>query len=137
VRLLSCRSGSAWLAWIIPTRPLLSDESCQRFRLMEERPTATALVLVTPAAAAAGGRISVDAIKAAFGLSTAEARLASALVAGRTLAEYADRTGHSLTTVRNQLAAVFDKTATHRQSELVLLIAGRLATAGRASSTGV
>jgi DNA-binding CsgD family transcriptional regulator len=137
VRLLSCRSGSAWLAWILSTRPRSSDGSCQRFRLMEESPRATALVLVTLAAAAAGARISVDAIKAAFGLSTAEARLASALVAGRTLAEYADRTGHSLTTVRNQLAAVFDKTATHRQSELVLLIAGRLATAERASSKGV
>ena len=134
VRLLSCRSGRAWLAWIVPTRPLSGDESCQRFRLIEARPAATALVLVTPAEA--GASVPAEAIKAAFGLSTAEARLASALVAGRTLAEYADRTGHSRTTVRNQLATVFAKTGTHRQSELVLLIAGRLAAAARASGRG-
>jgi hypothetical protein len=92
VRLVSFRSGRVWLASIFPTRLLSSDESCQRLsgqrlQLVEERPTAKALVLVTPAAAA-GANVPVDTIKAAFGLSTAASPCAAptiifALVARR------------------------------------------------------
>jgi DNA-binding CsgD family transcriptional regulator len=57
-----------------------------------------------------------------FGLTPAEARLASIMAAGISIERAADRLGLSQETVRNQLKAVFAKTATHRQSELVALL---------------
>lgn len=59
-----------------------------------------------------------------FGLSPAEARLARALCHGETLEEYAEAQSVKLPTVRTQLRAVFAKTQTYRQVELVNLIAG-------------
>jgi DNA-binding CsgD family transcriptional regulator len=58
----------------------------------------------------------------ALGLTPSEASLAVAVAAGETLEAYAARTGRALGTVRAQLRAVFGKTDTHRQSELVLLV---------------
>lgn len=57
-----------------------------------------------------------------FGLTPAEARLASVMAAGISIERAADQLGLSRATVRNQLKAVFAKTATHRQSELVALL---------------
>lgn len=57
-----------------------------------------------------------------FGLTPAETRLASIMAAGISIERAADLLGLSRTTVRNQLKAVFAKTATHRQSELVALM---------------
>jgi DNA-binding CsgD family transcriptional regulator len=76
-----------------------------------------ALVLLNPVAT--GISIPPAPIQAVFGLSPAEARMASALTAGRTLAEYANEAGLSRNTVRNQLSAVLAKTGTRRQTELV------------------
>jgi DNA-binding CsgD family transcriptional regulator len=132
VQLLSCRSGRAWLAWIEPCCPLVREEARRRFRPTDTQPAAAVLVLVTPANT--GPSVPAQAISAAFSLSAAEARLVRALIAGRTLAEYAGATGHSRHTVRNQLTAVFEKTGTHRQAELVALIVGALAPAGAAHS---
>jgi DNA-binding CsgD family transcriptional regulator len=61
----------------------------------------------------------------AFGLTGAEARLASYIGAGESVELAAERLGVSLSTARTQLKAVFAKTNTHRQAELVALI-GRL-----------
>ena len=44
------------------------------------------------------------------------------LVAGQSVADCAEATGLSPYTVRNQLASVFSKTNTSRQSELVALV---------------
>jgi ABC-type protease/lipase transport system fused ATPase/permease subunit len=57
-----------------------------------------------------------------------------ALFEGLRVAEFVERTGHWRRTVRNQLAEVFAKTGTHRQSELVALIARHL---GTGTGTGV
>lgn len=62
-------------------------------------------------------------VRASFGLTAAETRLAARLKAGRTLKEAADDLGVSLNTVRNQLRAVFDKMGLNRQSELVRALA--------------
>ncbi|MFN0039178.1 MAG: helix-turn-helix transcriptional regulator [Burkholderiales bacterium] len=59
----------------------------------------------------------------ALGLSVAEARLVSALLEGGTLAEAAARVNVALNTAKTQLASVFSKTGTTRQSELVALVA--------------
>ncbi|MGY2051834.1 helix-turn-helix transcriptional regulator [Methylobacterium sp. JK268] len=65
---------------------------------------------------------STDAMERAFGLTPAEARLAVHLARGATLAEVAEQHGLSVHTVRTQLAAVFGKTGTGRQAELVALV---------------
>jgi DNA-binding CsgD family transcriptional regulator len=61
----------------------------------------------------------------AFGLSGAEAKLASYIGAGESVESAAERLDASISTARTQLKAVFAKTNTHRQAELVALI-GRL-----------
>jgi DNA-binding CsgD family transcriptional regulator len=57
-----------------------------------------------------------------FGLTPAETRVASIMAAGISIERAADQLGLSRETVRNHLKAVFAKTATHRQSELVALL---------------
>lgn len=59
-----------------------------------------------------------------FDLTPAEARVARALASGLPLDQVAAEFGLSVQTIRNQLAAVFHKTGTSRQVELLRLIAG-------------
>jgi DNA-binding CsgD family transcriptional regulator len=59
----------------------------------------------------------------AFGLTPAEAKLAATIAQGRAPEQIAEELGIARTTVRNQLRAIFSKTNTHRQSELVALLA--------------
>ena len=59
-----------------------------------------------------------------YGLTPAEQRLASQLVSGVSLAEAAAKMGIGYETARAQLKSIFVKTGTHRQAELVALIAG-------------
>jgi DNA-binding CsgD family transcriptional regulator/uncharacterized protein YhfF len=58
----------------------------------------------------------------AFQLTPAEARLAVHLTSGSSLSDAADVLHVTYNTVRAQLRAIFDKTATHRQTELVRLL---------------
>jgi DNA-binding CsgD family transcriptional regulator len=58
----------------------------------------------------------------AFALTPAETRLASLIAAGMNPETAAQKLGISRTTARNQLRAIFAKTATRRQSELVALL---------------
>ncbi len=57
-----------------------------------------------------------------FGLSAAEAAIAMALAEGGTLREIAASRGRSVNTLRNQVQTILDKTASHRQANLVRLI---------------
>jgi DNA-binding CsgD family transcriptional regulator len=59
----------------------------------------------------------------AFGLTPAEARLASIIAEGLNPEHAAERLEISKATARNQLKAIFAKTATRRQSELVAMLA--------------
>jgi len=63
-----------------------------------------------------------------FDLTPAEARLATALACGDTVAEYATRMHIAMPTVRSHLSQVMAKTGTARQAQLVALLksAGRL-----------
>src|SRR3954452_22996897 len=58
-----------------------------------------------------------------FGLTPNEARLAAAMAGGESLEEIAGATNVTVNTLRKQLASIFEKTGTHRQSELVALLA--------------
>jgi DNA-binding CsgD family transcriptional regulator len=64
-----------------------------------------------------------EVLQKLFGLTAAEARLAIQITRGETPADIALGNGVSIATVRSQLAAVFAKTQTSRQAELVALLA--------------
>jgi DNA-binding CsgD family transcriptional regulator len=62
-----------------------------------------------------------------FGLSPAEARLAAALLTGKTLSRIAASTGVRITTLRTQLSSILRKVDAERQSDLIRIL----------SSTGI
>lgn len=82
---------------------------------------ARALLTFTPIETSSRPRL--DLLSTAFGLTAAEAKLASVLAGGIDLERAAEQLGIARATARNQLKAVFAKTDTHRQSELVALVA--------------
>jgi DNA-binding CsgD family transcriptional regulator len=61
-------------------------------------------------------------LAAVFGLTPAEARLAAIMAEGRDPERAAEELGIARVTARNQLKAIFAKTDTHRQSELVAML---------------
>ena len=81
---------------------------------------AAALIIVTDPED--GPRPPESVLKQLFGLTGAEARLAMALGAGKTLEVAADEFAVTRHTVRGQLRDLFAKTGTGRQAELVRLL---------------
>jgi DNA-binding CsgD family transcriptional regulator len=71
------------------------------------------------------GLPEVVRLRAEFGLTKAEARLALRLAGGASLASAAEAFDVKLTTIRSQLQQVFAKTCTSRQAELVALLLSR------------
>jgi DNA-binding CsgD family transcriptional regulator len=67
-------------------------------------------------------RPSIQTLRQAFGLTGAEAQIAARLAFGESLRRIADDHKVSIVTTRAQLKAVFAKTGTHRQAELVALV---------------
>jgi DNA-binding CsgD family transcriptional regulator len=65
-----------------------------------------------------------EAVAKEFGLTPAELRVLFAIVEVGSVAEVSAVLGVSETTVKTHLQHLFDKTATHRQAELVKLVAG-------------
>ncbi|HZZ77939.1 MAG TPA: helix-turn-helix transcriptional regulator [Gemmataceae bacterium] len=66
--------------------------------------------------------IPEETLRNAFHLTEAESRVAARLAKGRGIDDIADELRLSNETVRSQLKAVFAKTNTHRQAELVALV---------------
>ena len=64
-----------------------------------------------------------EALQKLFGLTPAEARLALGISRGRSPEQIAEEGGVAVSTIRKQLASVFTKTHTSRQSELAALLA--------------
>lgn len=103
-------------ALMVSIAPLELDRSVSAWNLDQ------ASVLVTVRARNFGAAPSPNALNQMYGLSRAEGALAVALCRGDTLQEYAETAGVSVATVRTQLKAVFQKTTTSRQAELVSLL---------------
>jgi DNA-binding CsgD family transcriptional regulator len=82
---------------------------------------ARALLTLTPVERRPGP--STALLAQLFKLTPAEAKLASLVAEGSSPGETAEQLGISRATARTQLKAVFVKTDTHRQSELVALLA--------------
>ncbi len=78
-----------------------------------------ALVFVSDSDRGRGTQTPEYALRQLHGLTSAEARLLTALLAGERLQGYAERNAVTVNTVRNQLAHIFSKTGTSRQAELV------------------
>lgn len=70
-----------------------------------------------------GLQLSPRRLVTLYKITPAEARLAAKLASLRTLEEAADDLGISVSTARTQLKAVFGKTGTRGQSELLMLLA--------------
>lgn len=66
--------------------------------------------------------VTADMVRRLFGLSEAEAQLAIALCAGKTLDDAATERGTSVHTTRSQLKSIFGKTGAKRQADLVSLL---------------
>ncbi|RWD97794.1 helix-turn-helix transcriptional regulator [Mesorhizobium sp.] len=62
-------------------------------------------------------------LRSCFGLTVSEARLACHVSSGEALEAAADELAISYETARNHLKAIFAKTDTHRQAELIALLA--------------
>jgi len=113
VRVECPKSGRAFVVRLVPVEPR-RDRSTIVDHLISEP---ALIMLLTPIAS--GMNVQPEQIRDALGLTLAEARIVSALVAGRTLAEYAEQAGLARNTVRNQLSSAFVKTGTDRQASLV------------------
>ena len=68
-------------------------------------------------------RLDIAALRSFFDLTPAEARLAAAVAGGISLLDHAAAAGVGLATVKTHLAAIFRKTGTNRQADLVRLMA--------------
>jgi DNA-binding CsgD family transcriptional regulator len=80
-----------------------------------------ALVIVTDPAER--GAPPEESLRMLFGLTAAEAKLATALGGGATVGELIDGFRISANTARTHIKHIFDKMGVHRQSELVALLA--------------
>lgn len=68
-------------------------------------------------------RLHFEALRACYGLTEAEAKLAAYLAIGETLDAAADQFEIAKATARNQLASIMAKVGVHRQAELVAALA--------------
>jgi DNA-binding CsgD family transcriptional regulator len=66
--------------------------------------------------------VPADVLRTLFGLSSAEARLALSVLEGNSLSATAELNRVIRETVKSQMSAVFAKTRTRRQGELVRLL---------------
>jgi len=103
---------------LLPLSVMVAPVGSDRLALFHAGPCA--IVCVTDLEA--GVSLPQARLRELLGLSAAEARVAMALVEGRTVRQAADSLGLSFFTVRAHLVRIFDKTGTNRQAELVRLI---------------
>ncbi|HEX3916069.1 MAG TPA: helix-turn-helix transcriptional regulator [Caulobacteraceae bacterium] len=88
------------------------------------------LVLLSVVDPELGQVIPEERLRAYFGFSPAEARIAAEMLAGYDAREIADRLGRSIHTVRLQIARVRESTASRRQGEAVAVMLRALGVGG-------
>jgi DNA-binding CsgD family transcriptional regulator len=101
-----------------PFAILVSPLSRAAFTLTRARPAAC-IVIADPEREP---KLPARMLRAVYGMTPAETRLAAKLAAGKSLQDAAEELGISYKTARTQLAVIFRKTATTRQGELVKLL---------------
>ncbi|OJU26457.1 MAG: hypothetical protein BGN89_16920 [Alphaproteobacteria bacterium 64-6] len=122
IPLRSMLDGSTFYAWLIAILP--ETAAAARFDIGPSVARPMLVLMVQPANEPLN--LNPKVIAAVFKLTSAEAKLVSALAAGYSIGDFAEHAGLSRSTVRNQLAAAFAKTETSRQAELVALVIRRL-----------
>lgn len=118
---LPLRSREGRLSGLLTLLPVSTDAMRKSELTSLFAPERLVLVLIRERAAPLS--LPPDTLRGAFGLTPAEARLAARLAGGDTLEHAADALNVTKETARSQLKQVFAKTETHRQSELVALLA--------------
>ncbi len=119
------RSGTG--AYALLVSPLGPDIDGRTELRAEVAPSAL-VVIVDPDEPIPGG---VDELRQLYGLTAAEARVAAAALRGAGLRSIADELAISVNTVRTHLQRAFEKTGTHRQAELVRVLATILSGTGQ------
>jgi DNA-binding CsgD family transcriptional regulator len=110
--------------------PLVADDSAGKgplARFLAERERLALLIVSTPWVPALD---ATSRLRAAFLMTPAEVKLAVALMEGASLDAYARDRGIAISTARNQLQSLFEKTGTHRQGELVAALFAELGPSG-------
>jgi DNA-binding CsgD family transcriptional regulator len=98
--------------------PFRSEQGCDR------TPAPAAIMFIKDPERSAFG---VAPLQEMFGLTAAEAALAAGLVEGKSVEDIATDHRISLNTARTQLKAIFAKTSTNRQAQLVSMLARTVA----------
>lgn len=80
------------------------------------------ILVITPVSTLTAPAVAI--LQALFDLTPSEAKVASAIAAGLSLEQIAARSSLSIETIRAQTKAIFAKTGTNRQSQVVALLAG-------------
>jgi DNA-binding CsgD family transcriptional regulator len=117
---------AAQVAHVIPLAPAIRDPLS----------SAVALLVLNVAGAARSTVTDLWLLHALFDLSAAESRVAAALATGLDLTHAAQQCGIATSTARSYLERIFQKTGCHRQSELVLLLAGLVSLPGVGDADG-
>ena len=124
VRLTCDRTGQTFIARLVPVNRREGSSYGDGTIIGYLAPEPAMILLVTPINRHM--TVPVDLVRDAFALTRSEARLVSGLVSGLTLAEFAEQSGLTRNTVRNQLTSVFAKTGTNRQASLVATVVSAL-----------
>ncbi|TWB86886.1 DNA-binding CsgD family transcriptional regulator [Bradyrhizobium macuxiense] len=124
-RFHSSKTGRMPLQTVITRRlrrPIVIDAIVQRSERASDNSLAEGVALLILTDLNEMPRVSQASVMEIFGLTRAQARLAALLVEGNSLQEIALDMKISSGTVRNHLKAVFLRTGTKRQAELVSLL---------------
>jgi DNA-binding CsgD family transcriptional regulator len=103
--------------WIIRVAPLT-----EHGRVLHGLNTATVMMFLHDTSSV--WTLQPDLLKQMYGLTLAESRVAQALLQHGSPAEIAHVLSVGESTIRSQLKAIFEKTNTHRQADLVKLLMG-------------
>jgi DNA-binding CsgD family transcriptional regulator/PAS domain-containing protein len=116
----ACRKAMFCIPRARARRPILASASPLRLSALDILPGARVLLVLTDVGQAGGP--SIEALRAAFGVSPRQAEIAQALARGETIESFAADHKIQVSTVRHHVKALMTRTDTHRLAALVALI---------------